>query len=416
MELRYLKCILVLPVLYVVVVEVYYRIKKRCFNVFEFDNASAWDTSLICGWKNKKSFSFIYKHKFLDRTNRVFFNQSGLRGKKDPIQKNLHDTFRIILCGGTVSVGYELEEHQLITSRIEEKYKEQGFNVEVYNASCRNYSTNQLYEWYKEELYKYRPNLILYYSNNNHPRRNITFFEGLWSMPKPVHTIDNDGKLVTRRFAQEIQGDDDWVILNDKNEVQYISANTNSFYKIHKFLDKYSMFYAYENELGLPKWIKFKKKIRFGTDFEQKYPNNVRIKKISDFSYYWRITAKIIGEWSRLCKENGCEFMICDHLVTYNLENKGRTDRNFIPPHPLGFKFDEIPSRIHFPIIANEYDCYYCDNYALAIEEGIDCEGLFIHQNYAYPTAKLMEIQAGLIKKMIDSRLGSHMETYHKNI
>lgn len=391
-----------LPLSYILVMEIYLRVKKKTLKVFEFDNTLAWDRSNTRGWKNKSDHSFIYKHKYLAHQNKVHFTKAGFRGQKEPSKTRTGDAVRIILCGGTTSVGYELDDNELISTQIENKIKDAGFNVEVYNASCRNYSTDQLYTWYKEELCDYKPDLVIYYFNNNHPRRNTSIYEARWPMTKPIYITNSGENLVLRRFDRKINSTDDWYVLDENNEPKYIEAKKSWKNRIYRILDEYSMIYTYERDIGHPDWLKLKSKIRFGTDFEQTSKGNDREEKnVCNLPYYWETTAKLIFEWNKLCRNNHSLFMICENLIYYNLGDKGNYSYKNPQFHPLGYKLKDIPSRKYLALIAEQCGCFYCDNHELAAERGIECEGLFLHPDYAYPTARLMDVQSGLIKQAI---------------
>ena len=84
-------------------------------------------------------------------------NERGLRGDK------LRNTFdrRILFLGGSITLGWGVNEEDIVTNRIEKKFLDIGENVEVLNGGMLNYNTQRYVTRFFEKLKDLRPTDIV---------------------------------------------------------------------------------------------------------------------------------------------------------------------------------------------------------------------------------------------------------------
>ena len=164
-----------------------------------FDEASIMLPHPRRGWKQKPGHSFRFHHRYLKKPVDIALNDLGMRDGHDYEREKPAGTFRVLLMGGTTSAGWELEAHETQAAQLQQKLAQllPDRRIEVMNGSGRLYSTGQLYNWYVEELAIYKPDLVIYYFNINHPRRTASVHESGKSplLSQPVYRTRDDGKL-----------------------------------------------------------------------------------------------------------------------------------------------------------------------------------------------------------------------------
>lgn len=89
----------------------------------------------------------------------IKINKYGLRG--DPVKDlDLVDR-RIIVLGGSVTLGWGVKESSTMTSVLQEMFKQNGKNVEVLNAGIGNYNSERYVERFFENLVELKPTDIV---------------------------------------------------------------------------------------------------------------------------------------------------------------------------------------------------------------------------------------------------------------
>ncbi len=105
------------------------------------------------GWASQTNFDFTFYHRYLKSVNNIRLNRKGLYDEKCMDTNKNDGTFRILIMGDTVTVGWEVRERETMAAQLEQLLKKQypQRKIEVINAGVRLYSTGQLYFFYNEE-------------------------------------------------------------------------------------------------------------------------------------------------------------------------------------------------------------------------------------------------------------------------
>ncbi len=90
---------------------------------------------------------------------RIRINNWGLRGKK--IQLSNKDVRRILFLGGSITLGWGVEEEDTMTAQLGKMFLENGYEVEVLNAGIGNYNTKRYVSRFLNRLSDLRPNDIV---------------------------------------------------------------------------------------------------------------------------------------------------------------------------------------------------------------------------------------------------------------
>jgi hypothetical protein len=96
------------------------------------------------------------------RDGKIFIsiNEKGLRGPEKDYEKPL-GTRRILVMGGSIPFGSGVNIEETYVSDIEKRLKGESENIEIINGAVPGYQFSQQYGYYKAELYKYKPDVVL---------------------------------------------------------------------------------------------------------------------------------------------------------------------------------------------------------------------------------------------------------------
>jgi lysophospholipase L1-like esterase len=97
-------------------------------------------------------------------------NSRGLRDRELAYDRE-PGTFRILMLGDSITVGWGVRAEATFSKRIEAMYREGGIAAEVINAGVGNYNTVQEVEYFLTEGHRYRPDLVVlnFYPNDAEP-------------------------------------------------------------------------------------------------------------------------------------------------------------------------------------------------------------------------------------------------------
>jgi lysophospholipase L1-like esterase len=97
-------------------------------------------------------------------------NSRGLRDREFAYDRE-PGTFRILMLGDSMTVGWGVRAEATFSKRIEAMYREGGIAAEVINAGVGNYNTVQEIEYFLTEGHRYRPDLVVlnFYPNDAEP-------------------------------------------------------------------------------------------------------------------------------------------------------------------------------------------------------------------------------------------------------
>lgn len=90
----------------------------------------------------------------------IRLNKYGLRGKE--VKEKVTDRDRrILFLGGSITLGWGVDEEKTLTSVLEKKFLDQGQNVEVLNAGVGNYNAERYITRFFKDLKQLKPSDIV---------------------------------------------------------------------------------------------------------------------------------------------------------------------------------------------------------------------------------------------------------------
>ncbi len=87
-------------------------------------------------------------------------NSHGFRDYEFPVEKN-KGLYRIIILGDSYTFGWGLNIEDTYPKVLESLFRNDGYAVYVINAGVYGYNTQQESLFFKKELLKYNPNLVI---------------------------------------------------------------------------------------------------------------------------------------------------------------------------------------------------------------------------------------------------------------
>jgi lysophospholipase L1-like esterase len=134
-------------------------------------------------------------------------NSKGLRDREFPYERE-PGTFRILMLGDSLTVGWGVRVEDTFSKRIESMYRERRVAAEVINTGVGNYNTVQEVEYFLTEGYRYRPDIVIlnFFPNDAEPVPVSRPPSALLRVCRSCVFIA--GALDT--FAREYFGESDW--------------------------------------------------------------------------------------------------------------------------------------------------------------------------------------------------------------
>ncbi len=148
----------------------------------------------ILGWRKKPGAKVVFRRN--EYVTEVWINGLGQRDRERVYDRH-PGTFRVLALGDSFLEGYTVPLPETLTQQLEARLARQGCAVEVLNAGTAGYSTDQEYLFFKEEGWRYEPNLValFFYYNDIQPTVEDNYFGRL----KPRFVVSPDGSLRLKR-------------------------------------------------------------------------------------------------------------------------------------------------------------------------------------------------------------------------
>jgi lysophospholipase L1-like esterase len=178
--------------------------RARCLMSF---SGSFWEPDRYFGWRHTAGASGWAKHCIGTQTEwRTFTRINGL-GLRDRDIPHAHgDAFRILVLGDSMAEGVQVDADETFPKQLERRLNAGGRRrVEVINAGCSAYGTDNEVLFYRDEGRKYRPDLVLLAFNtwNDVLENYRPLFErtgGTRMYPPKPYFLAGDGRLVLHDY------------------------------------------------------------------------------------------------------------------------------------------------------------------------------------------------------------------------
>ncbi len=120
--------------------------------------ATVWTHHPVLGWAHRPGASEVFVR--LGFSQPIQINARGLREREIGYERT-PGVQRILVLGDSGVAGFEVPAESLFTRVTERELRARGVEVEVLNAGCRGYGTDQSYLFLENEGVRYRPDLVL---------------------------------------------------------------------------------------------------------------------------------------------------------------------------------------------------------------------------------------------------------------
>lgn len=372
-----------------------YRLWKDAFN-----ESSVCEPDELRGWRPKPNIEFDFYHRYLKGKTRISQNSLGLRSSVDYNPKKRDDSYRILVFGETTLIGWEMHENQTICRLLERRLAPRinHKKVEVIPVAARNYSLGQLFTWYKTVFHEFEYDLLLYYFNENNPRRSITFHESGKPilLKQPVYAWSREEGL-TLLQPPPMNHSNDMAFLNQEGKVELKQGKTIK--TPHAWMRDHLHIYCALTDLfqGKTRLRKFKDRQEIKNIEKCKAPGDEEA-----LPYQWETCGRIFHEWAKLVQEKSVPMILVSNLQYYHAGNNWLLSGT---KHEWGFNYEDIPSRRYLRRITEGTGINFLDTYQYTYENRIDTTDFYTHPRYAYFNAKGAEFQAKYILEVLSPYL-----------
>ena len=137
-----------------------------------------------------------YSHKKNGEKIKYKINSRGFRGDEFSLKKNVKN--RIIAFGGSTTIGLGSEINETYPKSLQDRLEKEDYDVEVLNFGLPAKSLNFIRELYFKEAFKYKPDIIIIYSN-----RNPIMYDSIGTKIMIDERLDNDKIIRTNLFLMD---------------------------------------------------------------------------------------------------------------------------------------------------------------------------------------------------------------------
>lgn len=147
------------------------------------------------GWHHEPNASDDFVK--LGTRQRISIGPTGLRSGPIPYERT-PGTMRVLVLGDSIVAGLEVAVESLWTTVAERALRARGLSVEIVNAGVRGWGTDQSLLFLADEGVRYRPELVLYFWNQNDIDDNQTAHRAFRAFGKPWFDVDAEDRLILR--------------------------------------------------------------------------------------------------------------------------------------------------------------------------------------------------------------------------
>jgi hypothetical protein len=147
-----------------------------------------WRHDASLGWSHVRGVTARHRHRDFDVE--VSINTHGLRDDPHPVAR-VPGVRRMLLLGDSFAFGYGVAHPEAIGERLERRLP----GWEVLSAGVSGYGTDQALLWYRQELRRFRPDLVVLLFHPNDVADNND--DGRYGYNKPRFVLD-EGALALR--------------------------------------------------------------------------------------------------------------------------------------------------------------------------------------------------------------------------
>jgi hypothetical protein len=270
--------------------------RYRCLLSF---SGNFWEPEAHYGWRHTAGASGWAKRCLGAQTEwRTFtrINSLGLRDREIPYARG--DAFRILVLGDSMAEGPQVDAEATFAKQLERRLNSAGGRrVEVINAGCSGYGTDNELLFYRDEGRKYHADLVLLAFNTwndvleNYRPLNARAM-GFWMYPPKPYFLADGGRLVLHDYP--LAEPPRWAALRKR-------AN--------RALWRYSTLYRLVVSLGLPRVAP----IALAAEPAARRPDvlGVLLRRYPpEWRAAWGVTARLVGRLRREVARDGARLAV----------------------------------------------------------------------------------------------------------
>lgn len=366
----------------------YYLFFKFKLKKYEFNFNSIISKDKFIGWRQKPFCNFEYHHRYLKKKTKIKLNNFGILDNKNYYYKKNKKKKLVIIFGDTFFCGFDYGYNYSVQNNLNIFSKEKNFDI-IY-CFQKNYSTIQMYKFYLKFFKKFKPDIIMYIFNHNHPRRNITIKDNLsdnifYQIPFNLKTL----KLFQNK-----------IFPLKKDSLSFIDEKNKIITYCNTLKKKYLKNFLYNNLFLYSRLIDYLTgNLSLKNLFNHKLYDLEKKNKKNKIPYQWLLIQNILRKWKKELKKNNCEFIICRNFSFYTYGVK----RNLIDiisrkkKHDLAFSENKLPENIFLKKILKKNSIKYYDFTGNKIDHSF-----FIHQRYGYFNKKGIRFYSKLLINVLN--------------
>lgn len=148
-----------------------------------------WRHDPELGWSHVRGITGRHVHRDFDVE--VSINAHGLRDDPHPVAR-VPGRRRLLLLGDSFAFGYGVEHAEAVGERLEARRP----GWEVLSAGVSGYGTDQALLWYRKDLHRFRPDVVVLLMHPNDVADNGA--DSRYGYHKPRFVLDAEGRLALR--------------------------------------------------------------------------------------------------------------------------------------------------------------------------------------------------------------------------
>ncbi|GAB4263815.1 MAG: hypothetical protein Kow0080_02480 [Candidatus Promineifilaceae bacterium] len=179
---------------------------------FKLGTGGFWEPHPTLGWRNIPGASG-WESCYGECQVKVRINSLGLRDEEIPYEKP-PGTRRILFLGDSMTAGMQVTLEETFVKQVETYLHAQGYDSwQTVNAAVNGYGTDNELVFYREEGFKYEPDVVVlavYLANDVYNNSRVLDLRTGGQRHKPFFTLDENGALVIHNYPVE-NTDSFWV-------------------------------------------------------------------------------------------------------------------------------------------------------------------------------------------------------------
>ena len=266
--------------------------------------SSVWDHHPTRGWAHRAGATDRFVRLGFEQP--IEINSRGLREREIPYER-AGDTTRVLVIGDSGVVSFEVAPEDVFTRVMEREFAARGLDVEVINAGCRGYGTDQSLLFLREEGINYRPDLVLYRWSGNDSDDNLTIHKPFRRFGKSYFALGASGELELRGTPVPVFEYAEGVKVASDGSIERFAADKGM--RVRRFLRDYlagrSAFAT-----SLLQLLTAAPAVLSVIQREASKPSRIEWRAPGPDGLAFRLASALVGEMERTSRKAGADFLL----------------------------------------------------------------------------------------------------------